>query len=178
MRLEAEMSAEEQAKDGEGKKSSGSVMKIIIWLVVVIVSIGGGFATPIVIGQLTGEDEEEQTPVIIEQPEPEKDVEYIDFDEVVVNLREQDFSRYLKIKISLEVPKSQKADIEAKIEARKAVLLDRINMHFAEVTTEELKGQFGHNRLRREMHDYFNEILFDDGIERVQDILFRGLHVQ
>ncbi len=167
----------EEANETESKKSSGSIVKIAIWLIVAVVSIGGGFATPFVIAQLNAPavDQPEPAP---EEIDPNEEVEYIDFDEVVVNLSEQQFSRYLKINFSLEVPKSKKMDIEKLIDARKAVLLDRIQSHFSEVKTDDLKGKFGVNRLRREIHDYFNEILFDDGIERVRDIMIRGLQVQ
>ena len=48
----------------------------------------------------------------------------------------------------------------------------------AEKGTEDLRGKFGRNRLRREMHDYFNKVLFEDGIERIQDVLFSEFHVQ
>lgn len=169
------MSSEEQ--DEQPPEKSGGMVKLLIWLVVAIVSIGGGFAAPIVIAQLdaSAQDAPSRDTYV---PDPEEELEYIDFDEVIVNLSEQQFSRFLKLNFSLEVPKSQRLDIEKKIEAKKAVLLDRINAHFAEVKTDDLKGKFGQNRIRRIMHDYFNEILFDDGIERITDILFRGLHVQ
>ena len=171
------MSADENNAEESAKSTSGSMIKIVIWLVVAIISIGGGFAAPIVIAQLN-DPAAETEPADVYVPDPEEESEYIDFQEVIVNLSEQQFSRYLKLNFSLEVPKSQKLEIEKKIEARKAVLLDRINAHFAEVKTEDLKGKFGQNRIRRTMHGYFNEILFDDGIERITDILFRGLHVQ
>ncbi len=170
------MSADEQNSEQAGK-SGGSLMKIVIWLVVAIISIGGGFAAPIVIAQLNQPGADNPTPEAL-AVDPEEESDYINFEEVIVNLSEQQFSRYLKLNFSLEVPKSQKLEIEKKINARKAVLLNRINSHFAEVKTDDLKGQFGQNRIRRVMHDYFNEILFDDGIERITDILFRGLHVQ
>ena len=56
--------------------------------------------------------------------------------------------------------------------------MNRIINHISEIRIEDLKGTFGVNRLRREMHDYFNEVLFEDGVERIKDVLFRELHVQ
>ncbi|MFN9342239.1 MAG: hypothetical protein ACK6DB_06535 [Planctomycetota bacterium] len=43
---------------------------------------------------------------------------------------------------------------------------------------DEIKCKFGHSRLRREISEYFNQQLFEDGVERIQDILFKELNVQ
>lgn len=172
------MSEEATTEENAEEKKSSSVVKLIIWLFVAIASIGGGFATPMLIGQLTAEKEEDPNAVVQEEPEIEEESEYIDFDEVVVNLREQQFSRYLKMNFTMEVPKSKKLEIEEKLELKKAVLLNKINLHFAEITTEDLKGKFGQNRIRRSLHGFFNEVLFEDGQEYILDILFRELHVQ
>ena len=168
----------ETPEEEAGEKKSGGIGKLVVWLLVAIVSIGGGFATPLVIGQLTQEKSDDQEEVPVEEPEIEEESDYIDFDEVVVNLREQQFSRYLKLNFTLEVPKSKKLEIEETIKVKKAVLLNHINLHFAEITTEDLKGKFGQNKIRRTMHGYFNEVLFEDGHEYILDILFRELHVQ
>ncbi len=169
--------ASEQQTDSEPEKKSGSMMKMIIWLVVIVASIGGGFATPLVVAQFTAASEK-QDESKMDVPDPTEEVEFIEFDEVVAVLGNSRFSRYLKMNFSLQVAKSQRLEIEEKIKAREAVLKNRIISHVAEISAEDLEGQFGHNRLRREMHDYFNEILFDDGIERIQDVLFRELQVQ
>jgi flagellar basal body-associated protein FliL len=156
-------------------KKGSSITKIAIWLVVALASIACGVATPLAIAKFGAESSPSELTLT---PDPDAELDYIDFEEVIVNLREQQFSRFLKINVSLEVPKDQKMEIEKLVEARKAVLLDRINLHFSEVTTDDLKGKFGQNRIRREMHGYFNQILFDDGVELIRDILFRNLHVQ
>ena len=172
------MSEEAQVENPEEEpKKPGGIISLIIWLVVALVSIGGGFATPIMIGQFSGEPTDEVAPVE-EEEVLEEESEYIDFDEVVVNLREQQFSRFLKMNFTLEVPKSKKLEIEELLELKKAVLLNHINLHFAEISTKDLEGKFGQNRIRRAMHDYFNEVLFEDGKEWILDILFRELHVQ
>jgi flagellar basal body-associated protein FliL len=169
------MAAEEQTEPGTEKKS-GSMKKIVIWLVVVTVSIGGGFATPLLIAKLNSPVDQSALSES-EVPDPEDEVEFIDFDEIVAVLGKSKFSKYLKINLSLQVAKSQRLDIEKKIEARTAVIKNRIIAHVAEISSEDIEGKFGHNQLRRELHGFFNEILFDDGIERVQDVLFRELQV-
>ena len=98
--------------------------------------------------------------------------------EVTVNLDEARFSRFLRLSFSLQVAKSQKAEIELMVEEKAVVFKNWIQIQLAEKGTEDLKGKFGRNRVRRELQDYFNEVLFEDGVERVQDILFNEFHVQ
>ncbi len=168
--------ATEENGESDARQASGSKMNIVLWLVMVIVAVGGGVAAPIVIGQINAaRPAQVETPVA---PDPDEEVVFIDFDEVTVNLDEARFSRYLRINFSLQVAKSQEIDVAQKLEAKKSILINWLQVHVAEKSTEDLRGKFGRNRLRREMHDYFNEVLFNDGIERIQDVLFSEFNVQ
>jgi flagellar protein FliL len=170
------MAAEAQI-DGNAAKSGGSLGKLILWFSVVLVSVGSGFATPLLVAQFqTNQSAENKSAGTLSNPKEE--AQYIDFDEVVAVLGKTKFSRYLRLVISLQVAKSQRVEVEKKIKAKSAVLRNRIIAHIAEVTEEDLAGQQGHNQLRRQIHHFFNEILFEDGIERVQDVLFREFQVQ
>jgi flagellar basal body-associated protein FliL len=151
--------AEEQTEP-EPEKKSGGIMNLVIWLVVVVVAIGGGFATPMLVAKLNA---------------PVEEVEYIEFDEVVAAFGGTRGGRFLKMNISLQVAKSQRMEIEAQVDARKAKIKDRIISHISEMTIEEFQGRFAQNALRRYLVRIFNETLFDDGLERIQDILFTDL---
>ena len=165
----------DSTNESESDKKSGGMM--IVWLMVVVVSIGGGFATPLLIAQLNAPADPNAKPAVA-KIDPNEAVEFVDFDEVVAVLGKSRFSRYLKINLSMQVAKSQRSMVEKLIGARKALLKNRIISHVSEISAEDLEGRHGHNRLRREMHSFFNELLFDDGIERIQDILFRELQIQ
>ena len=174
-RRKQEMAAEETS-DSEVPKGSGSKNSLILWLVVVIVAVGSGAAVPMVIGQLGSASDKE--PAKVAEPDPDEDVVFIEFDEVTVNLDEARFSRYLRINFSLQVAKSQQLNVSKKVDAKKSILKNWLQTHIAEKSTDDLRGKFGRNRLRREMHDYFNKALFNDGIERIQDVLFSEFNVQ
>ena len=150
---------------------------ILVWIVVMILSIGGGAATPILIAGIGNKAEKPEVEKTAEL-NPDEEYEFIEFDEVTVNLDEARFSRYLRINFSLQVGVSQKAEVEKQIAAKKTICKNWLQVHVAEKTTEDLRGKFGRNRLRREIHDFFNEALFDDGLERIQDVLFSEFHIQ
>ena len=169
--------ATEETDEFESPKSSGMMMKLLVWLVVITFAIGGGLATPFVVASLGSSDGKPDKAEMAE-PDPEEEVEFIDFEEVTVNLDEARFSRYLRMNFSLQVAKSQREEIEKKVNAKTTIFKNWIQVQVAEKTTDDLRGKYGRNRLRREIHDYFNKVLFPDGIERIQDVLFREFHVQ
>jgi flagellar basal body-associated protein FliL len=84
----------------------------------------------------------------------------------------------LKVVFSLQVAENHKGDVESLIEGKKAILKNWLISHLADKSLDDIKGKFGHSRLRREISDYFNQQLFEDGVERIQDILFKELNVQ
>ena len=149
---------------------------MILTLVVSVCAIGAGLAMPLVVSQLAASATANEE-VGLAEPDLEEEVEFIPFDEVTVNLDEARFSRFLSLTFSLQVAKSQRAEIEGMVEAKKLIFKNWIQIHLAEKNVEDLKG-FGRNQIRRELQDFFNKVLFDDGIERIQDILFDKFHVQ
>lgn len=150
---------------------------MILMLMVVIAAIAGGIATPFVVAQLKSDPSDKPAPAPVEV-DLEEEVEFIPFDEVTVNLDEARFSRYLRINFSLQVAKSQRLEIEEKVKAKSVIFKNWLQIHLAEKSTDDLRGKYGRNRIRREMQDFFNKVLFDDGIERIQDVLFDEFHVQ
>ena len=176
----ANSTTDDAADSSSGKK--GGFGKILIWLVVGVVGIGAGFATPLVLMSDSNSAEEPEVEVTDNQlpiPDPNDEVAFVPFGEdVVVNFNDPRFSRYLKMKLSLQVAKSQTDDITALLEEKHDVLINWLIGHIADKRVDDIRGTQGTNRLRREIHDSFNGLLFTDGIERIQDILFQELNIQ
>ena len=186
MNAEAEENAGDAA-EAEGKKSS--LMGIVVWVVVGLVGIVGGFLTPMLLMPDPGEAKEteiieappetEEKTMDIPIPDPNEDVGFVPFDkDVVLNFNDPRQARFLKMNFTLQVAKSQVEPITKLVEEKHDVLRNWLIGHIADKRVEDIRGKQGTNRLRREIHDAFNEILFFDGIERVQDVLFQDLSVQ
>lgn len=174
------MADEEAAEEGEGKKSGGLVSKLVIWGLVFVLGVSTGVATAMFVMPPAEEEGKPQIPMIdkMEIPEPDDKLAFLEFDEVVVNLNDVRYSRFVTCNFSVQVADSQKLAIETLLEDQKAVLTNWLIAHLREKKLEEVRGKLGHNRLRREIHDKFNEVLFTDGIERIQDVLFQDFKVQ
>jgi flagellar basal body-associated protein FliL len=68
--------------------------------------------------------------------------------------------------------------VEAAIKKHAPKLRTWLTSHLADKTMEDVRGKVGINRLRREIQDQFNQLMFDDGRERVGDVLFEEFHVE
>ena len=177
---EKNMSENEEAQEAPEKKS-GLLGKLIVWGVIFVLGAGAGAATPMLMGSNKTSEHLNVNAVgvkLMDFPEPDDKVAFIEFDEMVVNLNDPRFSNYLTCSITLQVAKSQEIALTKLIEEKSAILKNWLIAHVRDKKPEEVRGKFGHNMLRREIHGKFNELLFTDGIERIQDVLFKDFKVQ
>lgn len=103
---------------------------------------------------------------------------FVPFGRIVVNLNDPTLTRYLSIEVTLQADGLDEEDVKLAVESRKPILQTWLTSHLADKSVEDVRGKVGVNRLRREIQDNFNSLLFTDGRERIQDILFEEFHVQ
>ena len=174
----AENENESEGTD-EAPAKKGGMGKLIVWGVVFFMGIGTGVGVALFV--LPEKEIEASAPVIdnlMDIPEPDDKIAFIDFDEVVVNLNDARYSRYVSCTFSLQIALSQQIAIQQLVDDNEAVLINWLIAHLREKELEDVRGKLGHNTLRREIHDQFNQMLFTDGIERIQDVLFKDFKVQ
>ncbi|MEM6468470.1 MAG: flagellar basal body-associated FliL family protein [Planctomycetota bacterium] len=172
--------AEDKNESSDGKKSGGMLGKLIIWGAVFAMGTGTGVAVPLVL--MPSGTSSAGSPVVPENrmdiPEPDDKLAFVEFDEVVVNLNDSRYSRYLTCTFSLQVAASQKDAIDKLVEDQAVVLKNWLIAHLRDKKLEDVRGKLGQNLIRREIFDKFNELLFTDGIERIQDVLFQDFKIQ
>jgi flagellar basal body-associated protein FliL len=100
------------------------------------------------------------------------------FGRLVVNLNEPMLIKFLSVEVSIQTDAKYETEVKAALEARKPILNTWLTSHLADKSAEDIRGKVGLNRLRREIQDNFNSLLFKDGHERIQDIMFDEFHVQ
>lgn len=103
---------------------------------------------------------------------------FVSYGRIVTNLNEPTLTKYLSLEITVQTDVDHEADVKGAMETRKAILSTWLTAHLADKTLDDVRGKVGVNRLRREIQDNFNSLLFSDGRERIQDILFEEFHVQ
>ncbi len=103
---------------------------------------------------------------------------FIPFGESVVNLDEGRLTRYLRVNITLLVDEMDVQAITKDTEKKKPILKSWLLSYLSSKGMEDIRGEAGQNRVRREIHDYFNSVLFPDGEDKIQDVLFEEFNIQ
>lgn len=173
----ADAKATQEEEEAPAAKSGGK----LAWIAIGLVSGGIGAAVPYVLPQSLRPG----ATVVAPAAEPANPLEaartrpaYIDFGEVVVNLDEGRLNRYLRISLTLQVDEQQQAEITQKVEVSRAVLKSWLLSYLSDKDMEEIRGAAGQNRLRREIQDHFNTVLFPDGYDRIHEVLFQEFNIQ
>ncbi len=174
--------SEAESEEQKDKQSAGVLgSRVLVWGVIFVLGVGTGVSVPLFILPSQGGDVSQAGPADagrMDIPEADDKSAFVDFDEVVVNLNDTRYSRYVTCTFSLQIANSQKEAIEKLVEEKNVVLKNWLIAHLRDKKLEDVRGKLGHNALRREIHDKFNEMLFTDGIERIQDVLFQDFKVQ
>jgi flagellar basal body-associated protein FliL len=174
--------AENNEASEANESKPGMMGKLIVWGVVFVLGAGTGAAVPI----MTGMGSADAAPVdpatvgleLMDFPEPGEEIAFIPFEEVVANINDPSASRYTTCTITLQVAKTQEEALTKLIEEKSALLKNWLIGHLRDKTLEQLRGKLGVNLLRREIYDNYNEMLFTDGIERIQDVLLLDFKIQ
>ena len=177
------MADEETKPEGEGDDAEGTEEEVkkggvLPWILVTLLCGGAGVAIPFFIPASTTDGAEE---VPEEQPfellDPEETA-FVPFEAVVVNLDEGAMTRYLRVAVALQVAKEKELDVTTKLEEKKALLKNWLINQISDKGLDDIRGRAGQNRLRREIRDQFNSVLFPDGYDQIYDVLFDEYNVQ
>ncbi len=149
----------------ESEEGGGSKKKLIIIIVAVLVLlIGGGAGYFFFMG---GEEEEKISPEQ-EQAELEKQAKQVgpmvNIDSFIVNIRDDEQSRYLKATITIEVD-SEEASME--INQRMPQIKDAILLLIGNKSFGELNDLQGKIQLRAELINKVNSILLKGKVKRI-----------
>lgn len=148
------------------KKKGG----LIVLAIVGLVAAAAGFAVPRLLPSDGSHSATPETKAVKPALVP--------FGEVVVSLGEERLTRYLRTKIILVVEGSKEKDIKEHLEKQKPYLKSWLIGYLSDLTLGEVSRLAGVNRLRREIRDQFNAMLWPDGQELVLDVLFDEFVVQ
>ena len=64
------------------------------------------------------------------------------------------------------------------IEKKKPILKSWLISHLSDKSLDDVRGAAGQNRVRREIHEHFNSVLFPDGFDLITEVVFTEFSVQ
>lgn len=167
--------AEETPTENPEPEKKGGMKSLLVNLIVGAAAVGSGLGTPYLVSSFSAPvDPNAKKEKLEETGVPA----FVEFGEVTVNIDEPRLTRYLRLKISLQVDEADKDEVTKLVELHHMILKDWLNSFLASQQMESIRGATGQNRLRREIQDHFNSALFSDGYERIRGILFEEFNVQ
>ena len=179
-----ETEEEEQPKE---KKSGNMLMIIIIVILILIIIIGGVIAF-----LMMGDDEEavqeekqvskkersvsktrKKSSTVIDDSRPLSEIGILyPLDTFTVNLKSDSGRRYLKVTLSLEI---EGEELSLELDAKTAVLRDRIIRILTSKTLEEISSKKGKAKVTQQIVDTLNSMIVDGSIK---DIYFTEFVIQ
>lgn len=163
----------EVANQETAVKKPGLVKSLMIPVVIGIVCAGIGFSIPLALPGMVGGEKHVEEHVVVEPM-------FLPFGDVVVNLNEGRMNRYLRMSITLQLRANhdEHEAITAMLETKKSILTSWLIGYLADMSMEDIRGAAGQNRLRREIQDEFNAVLFPEGDHELEEVLFEEFNVQ
>jgi flagellar protein FliL len=146
---------------------------VFVWVLLALIAIGGGASLPWVLARRPhdlGSQKKAET--------PKNKQEAIPFGDVVVNLGENNLNRFLRVKIMIAVEEGDVKEVTELLTKQKAFLKSWLIGYLSDQSTQEVSRKVGVNRLRREIREQFNAMLYSNGEEPIVDILFDEFVVQ
>ena len=184
---------EESAGQSEGKsedkdaKSGG--FKLLTWLIlagIVIAGLTGGFGLAQL---LAGGGQPEATEFKVDDTKSfddlladatnEKKIWSFDIEPVIANLDEPGVTRYARVAVTLEL--SSEMDSEKGmvfLEEKKPILRDWLTTYVAGLSLERVRGTSNLTRIKKEILEQFNELLFPESKPFIIKILFKEFAIQ
>jgi flagellar basal body-associated protein FliL len=179
----------------ESPKSSG--FGLFTWLLlgaIVIAGFTGGFAlAQLLAGSGQGPAEQTDAPqagaanapendpisdMIVDKPKDEK-LWPFELEPVIANLDEPGVTRYARVTITLQLsPQMDREKGTAFLDDKKPILTDWLTTYIAGLNLERVRGTRNLARIKKEIRDSFNELLFPQSKPVISDILFKEFAIQ
>jgi flagellar basal body-associated protein FliL len=162
------MSTDTQAAPPKGKGKG-----LIILVLLVVFALGAGASAPWIIGATYPDAHAKGH----KERAKQKQVA-LPFDNVVVNLGDERVNRFLRAKLLVAVYESDEREVTEVLAKQKAFLKSWLIEYLYDQSFQDMNRKVGVNRIRREIREQFNVMLYPNGEEKITDILFDEFQVQ
>ncbi len=162
--------ANEPGAEPAKKKGKGLLILILLG----VFAIGGGASVPWLIGGQSSHGKAAQKKA---DPKKASKLDAIPFSDIAVNVS-GDQKRYMRMKLLVAVEVTDVREITDLLNKQKPFLKNWLIGYMQEQHYTDLIGKSAINRIRREVRDRFNLMLYPDGDEKIVDILIDEYMVQ
>lgn len=191
---EKEEQKEEQEQATEVKEGQSSGFTLYTWLIlagIVIAGATGGFAlSQLLAGERQSQPSEiqgnqQQSPEVKSFDDMVSDESkggkawYYELKPVIANLDEPGITRYLRVTITLELnSEMNQAKGAVFFDEKTLIMRDWLTTYVAGLSLERIRGTRNLSRIKKEIRDHFNELLFPETKPFIHAIFLKEFAVQ
>jgi len=190
------MAKKEESDNPFLKKQTGksgdliSMLKNVgIYLAILGFAAGGGFFASLTFRASAAPkgaaaDNRRPETLIIPEDKPKEAIEPDDLvdvkmEPVTTNLGDEGSRRFVKVAITLSVNKGREDEVAELITKKKAAVIKNwLIAYFSELKLSEVKGPKHRNKMRREIEDAFNQMLWPDEPPVIRQVWFEEFMIQ
>lgn len=172
--------AENVNLEGVGDEDTGLSKSRIVWFAVIVVGAAATASAGYLAGKVlasAGPDSAEADE-LNEEPVDVGDFRYYSFEPITVTLKTPRGDRYLRTAIALKIPAKYMDAASEILEKRNLDIKDWLIVYLSNHTLEEVLGGKNQNRIRREILDSLNEMLWPSRKPRIRQVLMKEFAVQ
>jgi flagellar basal body-associated protein FliL len=160
-------------------KKKGKLFLIVACVVAVAAGAGVPFVVdvPALMGTKTAEGKE-ATDKKKKKAKHDEHLATVPVGDVAVNLAEDRMTRYLRVKVAIQVEEAAEKTVHTLVEKQKVALKSWMISHIAGKSLKDVSGTVGVNRLQREILERFDDILYPNGESPIRGVLFEEYVVQ
>jgi len=103
---------------------------------------------------------------------------FVPLENVIVNLASKNQMRYLRVGIALQVSRSEALMVAQRVKNNEFELRDWLITHLSGKTIDDVRGTDGIDKIRNEVKEQFETILFPEGNSVLEKIVFDEFMVQ
>ncbi len=103
---------------------------------------------------------------------------FINFEPIIVNANEPRLQRYIRAAITLVIRRENELQVNDLLAKRKDEVKNWMITYLSGCSLEEVRGPRNLNRVRREIHDSLNEMLWPNQKPLIDNVLLKEFQVQ
>jgi flagellar basal body-associated protein FliL len=170
----------ESQTDEAAEKKPSSVMLIAVCVATAGVAAGAGVGVRLMLGgEAASTEAAAKAAPEVEVPELEdKDLAYYPLEPITANINVPRRNRYIRAQITLAVPRSAYSKIEGQITEKQAELRNCLTIYLSALTLDDFGGKKNLNRVRAEIKDELNQLLWPNHKGLIRDVLLKEFAVQ
>lgn len=176
--------AKDESKDKEAATGNKSLIGWVVIFAVAIVCAGGGYGLSGLFAKVapkieeTIPDTEKAVPWIAENPEMGKPWTH-ELELITRNLNEPGATRMIQFAVVMELSEEMDEELGKEfLESKKMYLQDWLGTYLSNLNLLQVQGGSSQNRMKNEIKESFNEILFPDTKPLVNKIMLKGYILQ